>query len=233
MRTSRRRSPALIFRSPSNTAAQVVAVGESCTVPPGVMAPCFRVARQACPSSKPIRRSRCFSVDGHHGEIPADGMGDVHPGKVWGLDPAAFRAGRRQHRARWVSSSQTMPRATLRWSKISISSSALAHGSGANGTVAGLTYSTITNAKVVQMASTKTHYRDVTLAYLRELRNVPDAAALRNAAYYMHPSFEQLLGAFNTSGNKPWNPQAQIAATAPTRSKWDGRWMASKSAGST
>ncbi len=81
---------------------------------------------------------------------------------------------------------------------------------GANGAVAGLTYSTIANSKVVQMTSTKTHYSDVTLAYLRELRNVPDAAALRNAAYYMHPSFEQLLSTFNTSGNKPWNPQAQI-----------------------
>lgn len=83
-------------------------------------------------------------------------------------------------------------------------------GSGVNGSVAGLTYSTITNSKVTQMASTKTAYSDVTLTNLRNLRAVVDAAVIRTGAYYFHPSFEQKLAAFNSSGDKPYNPNAQL-----------------------
>lgn len=92
-----------------------------------------------------------------------------------------------------------------------------------NGSVAGLQFSTITNSKVVQMASTKTKYSDLTLANLRAVRAVPDAPALQNAAYYMHPTMEQHLAGLNTAGDKPYNPQAQIMgngaqpfATGPT-----------------
>lgn len=104
--------------------------------------------------------------------------------------------------------------------------------SGANGAVEGFTKSTITNSKVVQMASTKTHYSDATLANLRTLRTVPDEAALETAAYYMHPSFEQLLAGFNAAGDKPYNPQAQIAGyganpitTGPTLDGFPIRWV--------
>lgn len=86
-------------------------------------------------------------------------------------------------------------------------------GSGINGSVAGLTVSTITNSKVIQLASTKTHYTDATLDNLRALRTVPDAAALRTSGYYMNPTFEALLSSYNTAGNKPYNPQAQISGT--------------------
>jgi len=72
------------------------------------------------------------------------------------------------------------------------------------GAVEGLTYSTITNSKVTQMASTKTKYSDMTLAYLRGIRALVDAAALGTSAYYLHPSFEQMLAGFNTSGDKPY-----------------------------
>ena len=105
-------------------------------------------------------------------------------------------------------------------------------GSGANGSVEGLTYSTITNSKVVQMASTKTKYSDATLANLRALRAVPDAAALGMSAYYFHPSFEQLLSTFNSSGDRPYNPNAQIAGnganpitTGPTLDGFPIRWV--------
>lgn len=84
-------------------------------------------------------------------------------------------------------------------------------GTTVNGSVEGLTVSTITNSKVTQMASTKTHYSDATLAYLRQLRTVPDASALRNGAYYFHPSFEQLLSSFNTAGDRPYNPMVQLS----------------------
>jgi len=101
-----------------------------------------------------------------------------------------------------------------------------------NGDVEGLTISTITNSKVTQMASTKTHYSDLTLAHLRAVRAVPDAAAMRNGAYYMHPSFEQALAAFNTAGDKPYNPQAQIMGsnaqpftTGPTLDGFPIRWI--------
>jgi HK97 family phage major capsid protein len=103
---------------------------------------------------------------------------------------------------------------------------------GVNGTVKGLTYSTIDNSKVTQMASTKTHYSDATLANLRTLRTNVDAAALGTSAYYMHPSFEQLLSALNASGDKPYNPQAQIMGstanpitTGPTLDGFPIRWV--------
>jgi HK97 family phage major capsid protein len=101
-----------------------------------------------------------------------------------------------------------------------------------NGDVEGLTISTITNSKVTQMASTKTHYSDLTLAHLRAVRAVPDAAAMRNGAYYMHPSFEQALATLNTAGDKPYNPQAQIMGTGaqpfttgPTLDGFPIRWV--------
>jgi HK97 family phage major capsid protein len=68
----------------------------------------------------------------------------------------------------------------------------------------GLTVSTITNSKVVQMASTKTKYSDATLANLRAIRATVDAAALGTSAYYLHPSFEQHLAGLNSSGDKPY-----------------------------
>lgn len=96
----------------------------------------------------------------------------------------------------------------------------------------GLTVSTITNSKVTQMAATKTHYSDATLANLRTLRSVPDAAALRTAAYYMHPTFEQHLAGLNTAGDKPYNPQAQIMGSnanpmtiGPTLDGFPIRWI--------
>lgn len=105
-------------------------------------------------------------------------------------------------------------------------------GSGVNGSVKGLTESTITNSKVTQMASTKTKYSDSTLANFRDLRAVPDAAALRKGAYYLHPSFEKHLAGFNTAGDKPYNPQAQIQGTGaqpfitgPTLDGFPIRWI--------
>lgn len=81
------------------------------------------------------------------------------------------------------------------------------------GAVKGLCGSTITNAKVTQMAATKTHYSDATVAYLRTLRSVPDASAVRRGAYYLHPTFEQLLASFNTAGDRPYNPMSQLQAS--------------------
>ena len=106
-------------------------------------------------------------------------------------------------------------------------------GSGINGSVAGLTSSTITNSKVVQMASTKTKYSDATLTNIRAIRATVDAPILRTGAYYMHPSFEQHLSGLNTAGDKPYNPQAQImgvgasgfANIGPTLDGFPIRWV--------
>src|SRR3990167_9471137 len=68
----------------------------------------------------------------------------------------------------------------------------------------GLTISTITNSKVVQMASTKTHYSDATLANLRALRAAVDEGAIRTGAYYLNTTFEQHLSGLNTAGDKPY-----------------------------
>lgn len=106
-------------------------------------------------------------------------------------------------------------------------------GSGVNGSVAGLTASTITNSKVTQMASGKTKYSDMTLANLRTLRTVPDSTAIRTGAYYFHPTFEQALAALNTSGDRPYNPNAQLAnpggaqpfINGPTLDGFPVRWV--------
>ena len=100
------------------------------------------------------------------------------------------------------------------------------------GAVKGLCGSTITNSKVTQMTTTKTHYSDATLANLRTLRTVPDAAALRVGAYYCHPTFEALFSSLNSSGDKPYNPQAQIQGNnaqpfliGPTLDGFPIRWV--------
>lgn len=106
-------------------------------------------------------------------------------------------------------------------------------GSGINGSVAGLTSSTITNSKVVQMASTKTRYSDATLANIRAIRATVDGPVLRMGAYYMHPTFEQHLAGLNTAGDRPYNPQAQIAGVGasgfstigPTLDGFPIRWV--------
>ena len=81
------------------------------------------------------------------------------------------------------------------------------------GAVEGLTKSTITNAKVVQMAATKTRYSDATLANIRAIRAVVDAAAISMGSYYMHPSFEQHLSGLNTAGDRPYQANAAQGAT--------------------
>jgi HK97 family phage major capsid protein len=68
----------------------------------------------------------------------------------------------------------------------------------------GLVLSCATDSKTVVMANTKNKRSDTTLANLRALRAVVDAAALGTSAYYMHPSFEQHLSGLNTAGDKPY-----------------------------
>ena len=81
------------------------------------------------------------------------------------------------------------------------------------GSIEGLTKSTITNSKVTQMAATKTHYSDATLANIRAIRAVVDAAAIAMGSYYMHPSFEQFLSGLNTAGDKPYQANGAQGAT--------------------
>ncbi|MCX8156701.1 MAG: phage major capsid protein [Verrucomicrobiae bacterium] len=88
-----------------------------------------------------------------------------------------------------------------------------ADGTGTYDGLQGLTKSTLTNGMVSQMAATKTRYSDSTLGNWRALRAVPDAAVLGGAAYYCHPSFEQHLAGFNTSGDRPYNAHAAQGAT--------------------
>lgn len=85
--------------------------------------------------------------------------------------------------------------------------------SGVNGTAEGFTKNVVTNSKTVALASTKTAISDATLAKFRELRTKCDAAALRKGAYYLHPSMEQMLSGFNTSGDKPYQANGLGGAT--------------------
>jgi HK97 family phage major capsid protein len=92
-----------------------------------------------------------------------------------------------------------------------------------NGAVEGLAVSTITNSKVA-VTGTLAGYFESTLAHWRSIRGLVDAPALGTAAYYCHPTFEQHLSSFNTSGARPYNPMAQqvgagysgMGATGPT-----------------
>lgn len=81
------------------------------------------------------------------------------------------------------------------------------------GAVEGLTKSTITNSKVTQMAATKTHYNDASLANIRSIRALVDAAAIAMGSYYMHPSFEQHMAGLNTAGDKPYQANGAQGAT--------------------
>lgn len=104
-------------------------------------------------------------------------------------------------------------------------------GSGINGTAEGLTKNVVTDSKTT-VSGVLGSPSEFTLAHYRTLRGVPDASAVRNGAYYMHPSFEQLLSTFNTSGNRPYNPSAQIQGTGsqpfqtgPTLDGFPIRWV--------
>lgn len=68
----------------------------------------------------------------------------------------------------------------------------------------GLILSCGTDSKSVTLAATKNKRSDLTLANLRAMRAVVDAAALGTSAYYFHPSFEQHFSGLNTAGDKPY-----------------------------
>lgn len=103
--------------------------------------------------------------------------------------------------------------------------------SGINGTAEGLTKSVQTDSKTTLQTGLGSP-SEMTLAHLRAVRSVPDASAIRFGAYYMHPTFEQKLASFNTGGDKPYNPNAQIAGTGaqpfvngPTLDGFPIRWV--------
>jgi len=55
--------------------------------------------------------------------------------------------------------------------------------------------------KKIGLGATKTAPSDITLADLRAMRGKVCSAALKNAAYFFHPTFETLLVKFNTPSN--------------------------------
>jgi HK97 family phage major capsid protein len=85
-------------------------------------------------------------------------------------------------------------------------------GSGLNGTAEGLTKSVVTDSKTT-VSGVLGSPSEFTLTHFRTLRTVCDAAALRMGAYYMHPSFEQKLASFNSSGDKPYQANGLGGAT--------------------
>jgi HK97 family phage major capsid protein len=107
-------------------------------------------------------------------------------------------------------------------------------GSGVNGSVKGLAVSQLStgNAKNLLMTA-KASPSELTLAHLRAVRGVADAAAIRNGAYYLHPTMEQLLASLNTAGDKPYNPNAQLQnpggaqpfISGPTLDGFPVRWV--------
>ncbi|MEI2725635.1 MAG: phage major capsid protein [Verrucomicrobiota bacterium] len=103
--------------------------------------------------------------------------------------------------------------------------------SGVNGTAEGLTKSVATDGKTT-VSSGLGSPAEFTVTHLRTLRGVCDSGALRRGCYYMHPSFEALLATFNASGNRPFNPAAQITGSGanpmeitPTLDGYPVRWI--------
>lgn len=104
-------------------------------------------------------------------------------------------------------------------------------GSGVNGSAEGLTKSVVTNSKTTTSTGLGSP-SEFSVTHLRTLRTVCDSAALRTGCYYAHPSFDALFTTFNTSGNRPYNPNAQIAGTGanpmvvgPTLDGYPIRWV--------
>ena len=107
-------------------------------------------------------------------------------------------------------------------------------GSGVNGSVKGLAVLQLStgNAKHLLMTA-KASPSELTLAHLRAVRGVADASAIRNGAYYLHPTMEQQLASLNTAGDKPYNPNAQLQnpggaqpfINGPTLDGFPVRWV--------
>jgi HK97 family phage major capsid protein len=88
-----------------------------------------------------------------------------------------------------------------------------ADGSGTYNSLSGVCKSADTASKKVQLVTTKTKPSDITLADLRSLRAVPNAAALGRASYYFHPTMEALFATFNTSATvTPYRREAGAAS---------------------
>jgi HK97 family phage major capsid protein len=88
-----------------------------------------------------------------------------------------------------------------------------ADGSGTYNSLSGVCKSADTASKKVQLVTTKTKPSDITLADLRTLRSVPNAAALGRAGYYFHPTMEALFATFNTSATvTPYRREAGSAS---------------------
>lgn len=79
-----------------------------------------------------------------------------------------------------------------------------ADGSSTYKLIKGVGKQAVDDSYVVTLASTKTHPSDIAIADCRALRAKVDGAALRNGAYYCHPSCEAMFAGFNTGGNTPY-----------------------------
>jgi HK97 family phage major capsid protein len=71
----------------------------------------------------------------------------------------------------------------------------------------------VDQTKVETMATTKTRISDSTLANFRATRAKVDSPALAIGAYYLHPSMEQHLSTFNTSGDYPYRANGANGAS--------------------
>lgn len=68
----------------------------------------------------------------------------------------------------------------------------------------GLTKYVVDQAKFATLVAGGTRTSNLTLAKAREMRSVPNSSVLGTAAYYFHPTMEQLFSSFNTAGDKPY-----------------------------
>jgi len=89
----------------------------------------------------------------------------------------------------------------------------IADGSGTYDSLKGVTKEVVDQSKIVTMATTNTRISNSTLTNFRALRTPVDTPALAVGAYYLHPSMEQHLCTFNTTGDYSYNANGVNGAT--------------------
>jgi HK97 family phage major capsid protein len=88
-----------------------------------------------------------------------------------------------------------------------------ADGTGTYNSLKGVSKEVVDQSRHHTMPATKTKITDFTLSDARKLRTKPESPALAQGHYYFHPTLEQLLNTFNTSGDKPYMANGANGAT--------------------
>jgi len=89
----------------------------------------------------------------------------------------------------------------------------IADGTATYDSLKGVTKEVVDQGKIATMATTNTRISNSTLPNFRAMRATVDSPALALGTYYLHPSMEQHLCTFNTTGDYSYNANGVKGAT--------------------